>query len=97
TIGGSVDGSVTDSSYSVEVDNPGGSMSFGGEIDLPSSGSAPYPAVVYLVMPGFGGHSLNSDVLNSEGVATMSYDVTEIASEAAGNFTSGGYYDANPD
>lgn len=97
TIGGTVEGSVSESSYSVTVDNPGGSTTFDGDVNLPSSGSAPYPAVIYLVMPGFGGHSLNSDVLNSEGVATMSYDVTDISSEAAGNFSSGGYYDANPE
>lgn len=93
TIGGTVSGSVTDSTYSVEVDNPDGNTTFGGDIDLPSSGSAPYPAVV--VVGGF--NSLNSDVMNSEGVATISYDNNEIASEAAGNFTSGKYYDANPD
>lgn len=93
TIGGTVSGSVTDSTYSVEVDNPGGSTTFGGDIDLPSSGTAPYPAVV--VVGGF--NSLNSDVMNSEGIATISYDNNEIASEAAGDFTSGKYYDANPD
>ncbi len=97
TIGGTVDGSVSESSYTVEVDNPGGSMSFEGDIDLPSSGEAPYPAVIYLTMPGFGGHSLSDGVLNEEGVATMSYDVTQVSSEAARNFTSGGYFDANPD
>lgn len=97
TIGGSVDGTISETSYSVEVSNPGGEATIEGEVELPSSGSAPYPAVVYLTMPGFGGHSLPSDVLNSEGVATMSYDVTQVSSEAAGNFGSGGYFDANPD
>jgi hypothetical protein len=92
-IGGTVSGSVSESSYSVEIDNPGGSTSFSGTISLPGSGSAPYPAVI--VIGGF--NSLNPEVLSGEGVATMSYDNNAIASEASGNFTSGKYYDANPD
>lgn len=92
-IGGTVDGSVSNSSYSVEVTNPGGNASFDGSITIPAGGSAPYPAVILI-----GGlNSLNSDVLSSEGVATISYDNYEIASEASGNFTTGKYYDANPD
>lgn len=93
TIGGTVEGSVSNTSYTVEVDNPDGSTSFSGTITLPSSGSAPYPAVV--VIGGF--NSLNSDVLDSEGVATISYDNGAIAPETSGNFTNGKYFDANPD
>ena len=92
-LGGSVSGTVSSSAYSVEITNPGGSSSFSGTVSLPSSGSAPYPAVI--VVGGF--NSLNSDVLSSEGVATMSYDAYAIASEASGNFSSGKYFDANPD
>jgi hypothetical protein len=92
-IGGTVTGSVSSSSYTVSVNNPGGSCSFSDSISLPSTGSAPYPAVI--VIGGF--NSLNSDVLSSEGVATISYDAYAIASEASGNFTTGKYYDANPD
>jgi hypothetical protein len=91
-IGGTVSGSISDSDYTVEVDNPDGSTSFGGTVSLPSGGSAPYPAVI--VIGGF--NSLNSDVLSSEGIATMSYNNNEIASEASGDFTTGKYYDANP-
>jgi hypothetical protein len=40
---------------------------------------------------------LRSDVLNSEGVATMDYDAYAIASVSSGDFTTGKYYDANPD
>jgi hypothetical protein len=92
-IGGSVTGSISRSSYTVNVQNPGGSTSFSGTVSLPTTGSAPYPAVI--VIGGF--NSLNPDVLNSEGVATMSYNAYAIASEASGNFTTGKYYDANPD
>lgn len=93
TIGGTVGGSVSNTMYSVQVDNPGGKTSFNGTITLPSSGSAPYPAVV--IIGGF--NSLNADVLSSEGVATLSYDNNAIAPETAGNYSSGKYFDANPD
>ncbi len=93
SIGGSVTGSVSQSGYSVDVQTPGGSASFNGTISLPSSGSAPYPAVI--IIGGF--NSLNGDVLDSEGVATMSYNNNSIAAETAGNFTTGIYYDANPE
>lgn len=93
TIGGTVGGSVSASTYSVQIDNPGGKTSFSGTVALPSGGSAPYPAVI--VIGGF--NSLNTDVLNSEGVATLSYDNNAIAAETAGNYSSGKYFDANPD
>jgi len=91
-IGGTVTGSVSSSSYTVNVQNPGGSASFSNSISLPSTGSAPYPAVI--VIGGF--NSLNTDVLNSEGVATINYDAYAIASESSGDFSTGKYYDANP-
>lgn len=92
-IGGTVSGTVSNTAYTVQVDNPGGETSFSGTVTLPGNGSAPYPAVV--VIGGF--NSLNTDVLNSEGVATLSYDNNAIAGEASGNFSSGKYFDANPD
>jgi hypothetical protein len=93
SIGGNVSGSISSSSYTVNVDNPAGSTSFSGGVSLPSSGSAPYPAVV--VISSF--NSLDPEVLNSEGVATMEYDAYAISSEASGDFTTGKYFDANPD
>lgn len=92
-IGGSVTGSITNTSYKVDVTTPKGSTSFSGTVSLPKTGSAPYPAVI--VVGGF--NSLNSDVLSSEGVATISYDAYSIASEASNNYSTGKYYDANPD
>ncbi|RYZ07590.1 MAG: cellulose-binding protein [Myxococcales bacterium] len=93
TMGGTVSGSVTNTTYSVQVDNPGGKTSFSGTIKLPGTGTAPYPAVV--VIGGL--NSLNTDVLSSEGVATLSYDNNAIAAETSGNYSSGKYFDANPD
>lgn len=88
-----VSGTVSNSDYTVSVENEGATTSFSGTITLPSTGSAPYPAVI--VIGGF--NSLNAEVLNSEGVATISYDNSVIASESSGDFTSGKYYDVNPD
>jgi hypothetical protein len=93
SIGGSVSGTVSNSAYTVEVENPEGSTSFSGTVTVPAGGTAPYPAVV--VVGGF--NSLNADVLSSEGVAVISYDNNAIASEASGNFSNGKYFDANPD
>lgn len=92
-IGGTVTGTVSQTGYTVEVETPGGSTSFSGDVRLPSSGAAPYPAVI--VIGGF--NSLSGDVLASEGVATLSYNNNAIAAETAGNFTTGKYYEANPD
>lgn len=98
TIGGSVDGSVSESSYTVEVDNPGGTASFGGSVDLPSSGSAPYPAVIAYIMPPFApSHNLPGDVLDSEGIAVLNLPVSDVSSEASGDFSSGEYFQANPE
>jgi hypothetical protein len=91
--GGTVTGTISNTAYTVNVDNPDGKTTFSGTVSLPSTGKAPYPAVI--VVGGF--NSLNKDVMASEGVATLSYDNNAIASEASGNFTTGKYYDANPD
>ncbi|MBN1603274.1 MAG: hypothetical protein JW915_16815 [Chitinispirillaceae bacterium] len=97
-IGGTVSGSITATRYEVKVDNPKGSCSFGGKVTLPGSGSAPYPAIIIVNIPGFGSHSLSPKVLESEGVAIMEYfDPYGICSESSGNFSKGKYFDANPD
>jgi hypothetical protein len=90
--GGTVTGTISATAYTVNVVNPDGQTSFSGTVSLPSTGKAPYPAVI--VVGGF--NSLNKNVLASEGVATLSYNNNAIASEAAGNFTVGKYFDANP-
>jgi hypothetical protein len=97
-IGGTVSGSITETRYEVKVDNPKGSCSFSGKVHLPTSGSAPYPAIIVVNIEGFGSHSLSTEVLESEGVAIMEYfDPYGMCSESSGNFTSGKYFDANPD
>ena len=90
--GGSVTGTISRTAYTVNVVNTDGQTSFSGTVSVPSTGTAPYPAVI--VIGGL--NSLNRDVMSSEGVATISYDNTAIAPETAGNFTKGKYFDANP-
>lgn len=90
--GGTVAGTISATAYTVQVTNPDGKTSFSGTVALPATGKAPYPAVI--VVGGF--NSLNKNVLASEGVATLSYDNNAIASEAAGSFSTGKYFDANP-
>ena len=92
----SVTGTISNTSYTVNVSNKGQSISFNGKISLPRSGSAPYPAII---MIGGGGmfNSLNSDVLESEGVATIDYNNNDIKPETAGNYSNGKYYTVNPD
>lgn len=88
----SVSGSVSSSSYTVNVQNNGNSTSFSSSVSIPSTGSAPYPAIIYV-----GGFlSLDSGIISSEGVATMNFPAYEIASEDTGDYTTGKYYTVNP-
>lgn len=91
--GGKVTGTISNTAYTVNVENPDGRASFGGTVTLPSGGQPPYPAII--VVGGF--NSLNKNVLADEGVATLSYNNNDIASEASGNYSKGKYFDANPD
>ena len=88
----SVTGSITNSTYEVTVTNEGATTSFSGSVSLPRTGSAPYPAIIMLSASA----SLNAEVLSSEGIATISYNPYDIASEAARDFTTGKYYTVNP-
>jgi len=97
-IGGTVSGSISETEYTVKVDNPKGSISFGGNIHLPKTGSAPYPAIIVINIKGFGTHSLVPEVLESEGVAWMEFfDPYGMSSEASGDYSTGKYFTANPD
>lgn len=74
---GVVDGSVSNTSVSVHVEDMGASIDFSSSIQLPSTGSAPYPAVIYL--GSFGG--IPKDIFLNEGVAIISYNNGEIGTE----------------
>jgi hypothetical protein len=82
-----VTGSVSENMISVEV-NDGGSTSFTVTVTLPSSGSAPYPAVI-----GFGGIGFSSE-LASRGIASINYNAYTVGDENGGSGPKeGAFYD----
>jgi len=81
----SVTGSVTNSMISVTVMDGGKSASFTATITLPTTGSAPYPAII-----GYGGVApLDTGVLNSEGVAQINFNPTSVGAEGHGHSATG--------
>jgi hypothetical protein len=86
-----VTGTVSDESIAVNVSHQGKSASFTVEVDLPSTGSAPYPVVIgYL---GFGSISLNETFVKNQGVAIIKYDPYQVGAEGTGrNNKSGDFY-----
>ncbi len=89
-----VSGSVSNNRITVEVSDGGGSTSFSVNISLPSSGSAPYPAVI-----GYGGGFMGSGIgfegeLGSRGIATISYDPYTLGQEnGSSSPKAGAFYD----
>lgn len=73
-----VTGSVSKSSIKVHVDHNSKSIDFSVSVSLPSGASGPVPAII-----GLAGGSLDKAVLSSEGVATISYDHSALASETS--------------
>lgn len=75
-----VTASVSGSSITVNVQANGQSISFNASIQLPSTGSAPYPAVI-----GVGGSNLNNAALLSRGVAVINFPNNDIAEQTNGS------------
>jgi hypothetical protein len=74
-------GTVSSTSIMVNVSANGKSASFSVSVTLPTSGSAPYPAII-----GYGGVApLDTGVINSEGVAVINYNPQTIGMEGAGH------------
>jgi hypothetical protein len=89
-------GSVTASKITVNVAQGGKTVSFSATITAPTSGSKPYPAIIGYSMPGFSALSIDASILNSEGVATIVYDVTQVGQEGTGRTSkAGAYYTLN--
>ncbi len=84
-------GSVTKSTISVSVSLNGKTSTFSATVQLPTSGSAPYPAIVVYGGAGFGA-PLDSNVINSEGVALISYDPYTVGAEGTGRANKQGAY-----
>lgn len=88
----SVTGTITNDKITVNVTHNGKSTSFSAGIKLPSKGVAPYPALV-----GFGtfGLAVDSTVVDSEGVAIITYDPYAVGAESGSTRTAkkGAFYD----
>lgn len=84
----SVSGSVTSNNITVNVSNQGRSTSFSFSIQLPTTGSAPYPALISV-----GGFS-HSDLVRNEGVAIINFNPNTVGSEQASRANKdGAFYD----
>ncbi len=73
----SVTGSYSNNRITVTCSNGGSSISFSCSISYPSSGRAPYPAII-----GIGASSLNNSLLSSLGVAVINFPNDEIANQS---------------
>jgi hypothetical protein len=83
-----VTGSVTSSLISVKVTDGGKSTSFTATVSLPTTGSAPYPAVVV-----YGGIADNATI-KAAGAAIINYDPYVTGKEGTGRAKkAGAYYD----
>jgi len=85
----SVTGSFDGSSLTVNVSNGGKSISFTAAVTLPTTGTAPYPAMI-----GIGGISIGPATLNSLGVATIIFPNDTLAAQVDGGSRGmGAFYD----
>ena len=69
-------GSLTGNTLTVTVNANGKTISFNASIAYPSTGSAPFPAMI-----GVGGSSLNNSALSSMGVAVITFPNNELAQQ----------------
>jgi len=88
----SVTGTITNDKITVNVTHNGKSTSFSAGIKLPSLGTAPYPALVAF---GSFGLAVDSAIVDSEGVAIISYDPYAVGAESGGSRSvkKGAFYD----
>jgi hypothetical protein len=69
-------GSRSGNTLAVTVNDVGRTLSFNASITYPSTGTAPYPAMI-----GIGGSSLNNSALSSQGVAVINFPNNDIAQQ----------------
>ena len=72
-------GTVSNTSITVNVTDGGKSSNFNATVSLPTTGSAPYPAVVVL-----GGLGADTNTIKGEGVAIINYDPYALGKEGTG-------------
>jgi len=90
-----VTGTVTSTSITVNVSHGGHSTSFSAGVELPASGSAPYPAIIGLIAPPyFPSINLDAALIKSEGVAVINYEPYQVGSESGSRANKqGAFYD----
>jgi hypothetical protein len=82
-------GSRSGNTVTVNVTDNGKTMSFNASVTYPSTGTAPYPAVI-----GIGASSLNNSALSSLGVAVINFPNDQIAQQNnSGSRGVGKFYD----
>ena len=86
----SVSGTVTTTMITVHVEDQGKKIDFSADIKLPSTGQAPYPAIINLYDPIFGkSMTIGESRVTNEGVAVIYYDYNKIGKEGAVNGSRG--------
>jgi hypothetical protein len=84
-----VTGSVTSSTITVNVSDNGKSTKLSASVKLPSTGTAPYPAVIV-----YGGMGADTATIEGMGVATINFDPYAAGKEGTGRAAkAGAYYD----
>jgi hypothetical protein len=74
----SVTGSVTNTELTVNVSNQGNNATFTSDIELPTTGTAPFPAV-------FNVGTVDRDTFLSQGVAIISFGINDVGLENGGS------------
>jgi len=88
----SVQGTLDGNAIKVAIANGGLSTSFSATITYPTTGTAPYPAMI-----GIGGISIGAKTLNDMGVATIIFPNDVLAKQMDGSSRGkGAFYDVNP-
>jgi len=91
-----VTGTVSTESITVEVAHGGNTASLSATVELPTTGSAPYPVIIGY--PAFGSISLNEAFVKSQGVAIINFDPYQAGAEGTGRQNkSGDFYTIHGD
>ncbi|MFC4070109.1 glucuronyl esterase domain-containing protein [Actinoplanes subglobosus] len=82
-----VTGTVSSSGVTVNVTDQGRSASFSAGVQLPTTGSGPYPAVVV-----FGGFGADTTTIRNSGAAVISFDPLAVGREGTGRASKQGAF-----
>ena len=82
-----VTGTVSNTSITVNVSSGGKSSTFSATVSLPTTGKAPYPAVIV-----YGGMAADTATIQGEGVAIINFDPYSCGKEGTGRANKQGAY-----